>query len=58
MRAALSAIESAGWKCVPVEPSEGMLKAADETSVYDVSILDYRDDAKLIWSAMLSAVED
>lgn len=31
LRAALKAAEQAGWKLVPVEPTEEMLKAASET---------------------------
>lgn len=60
-RATLSAIESAGWKCVPVEPSEGMLELGTDTQALQAmnrdAIRTDHENLSAVWSAMLSAVK-
>lgn len=60
MDAAISALEAAGWVCVPKEPTEGMLAAArDHDSStrdwYDISPDGCENLGLVLWRAMLTA---
>ena len=55
-RAALSAIEAAGWRVVPVEPTQEMIEAGLEGEVVrDSSGTSWRSPTAYVYSAMLSA---
>lgn len=59
-RAALSAIEAAGWRVVPVEPTEEMLATQDKAHVNAPTLKGQLNDfcrtfASEIWAELLSA---
>jgi len=54
-RSCLAEIEAAGRVIVPVEPTEAMLAAGEEEDFYNSEGRPQTENAKGIWSAMLSA---